>query len=169
MSGTLSPDADEHLVLSLALGPLGNEPEISHAEVTVVGAFFVAQDEDKETLLRTVSRLAPEHFTDDHCRAVFSVCVDLTRAGVPIDVVTVENRLRYAGDEIEVSLDFLASLIDAVPTAANVEWHADIVLDNARRDRLDAIVTASALDLRQGVKPVDEITARLDQQIRTQH
>ena len=54
-----------------------------------------------------------------------------------IDHITLRDELLRRGElEIAGGLEYLAELVDAVPTAANIEFHAKIVKDKAILRRL---------------------------------
>ena len=54
--------------------------------------------------------------------------VELNDAGSPVDLVTLQNRLREKDVPPEVSsLEFVRDLITAVPTSANIKYYANIV------------------------------------------
>jgi replicative DNA helicase len=61
----------------------------------------------------------------------------LTEHRVVIDHITLRDELLRRGElEIAGGLEYLAELVDAVPTAANIEFHAKIVKDKAILRRL---------------------------------
>jgi replicative DNA helicase len=76
-----------------------------------------------------------------------------------VDVITVSEDLKKTGElETAGGLEYLAELVDAVPTAANIEYHARIVRDKALMRRL---IDASSQIIRDvyepGEREVEEI------------
>ncbi len=115
-------------------------PHSLEAEMSVLGAIL----QSNEALLKCLELLQPAHLYRDAHRKIFAAAKELFQSGEPVDLITVTNRLRDSGELEEVgSAAYLTSLVDAVPTAANVTHHARIVLQKSR-DR-DAIKTAEEL------------------------
>jgi replicative DNA helicase len=70
-------------------------------------------------------------------RRLFRAMVALVERRVVIDHITLRDELVRRGElESAGGLDYLAELVDAVPTAANLEFHARIVRDKAILRRL---------------------------------
>ena len=84
-----------------------------------------------------------------------------------IDVITVSEELKKTGElENSGGLDYLASLLDAVPTAANIEYHARIVHDKAILRRLiDAAQTIVRDVYDPGEREVQEILDQAEQRV----
>jgi replicative DNA helicase len=63
---------------------------------------------------------------------IYRAIRDLRANGQPADLVTLTERLAQTGElEITGGASFLASLVDAVPTAANASYHAKIVREKS--------------------------------------
>ena len=63
--------------------------------------------------------------------------VELNDAGSPVDLVTLQNKLREKDVPPEVSsLEFVRDLIAAVPTSANIKYYAAIVSEKSTLRRL---------------------------------
>lgn len=103
--------------------PQGIAPASSEAEVSVLGAMLI--DADARSL--ALSRLEPADFHGEARRRLFRAFSRLERRGqTDVDVTLLADELRASGDlEPAGGLGGLAQLVDAVPTAANVEAHAD--------------------------------------------
>ena len=82
-------------------------------------------------------------------RQVWQACERLHLAGTPIDFLTLRDSLDTAGHLDEVTVMYLASLVDGVPKAMNVAAYAGIV-----RDKADARALVTALQ--QGIRAVSE-------------
>ena len=68
---------------------------------------------------------------------MFESMVELFNEGKPVDLVTLQNRLREKDVPPEVSsLDFVRDIITIVPTSANVKSYAAIVSEKAVLRRL---------------------------------
>ena len=70
-------------------------------------------------------------------RRMFRAILALNERGSVVDVLTLADELSLRG-ELEASggKDYLAQLVDAVPTSANVEYHAKIIREKALVRRL---------------------------------
>jgi len=92
---------------------------------------------DREALEAVLEILQPEDFYDLNHRAAFEVIHDMARREKPVDPLTFLDELARLGKSGRLGgQSFLGSLIDSVPTTANVEYHARIVLDKAVHRRL---------------------------------
>jgi replicative DNA helicase len=99
----------------------------------VLGALLMSSDAANIAL----EKLHPEDFYRPSHQAIFQAVVDLFDANEPIDAVTLSEGLRRSGALERVGgVGFLTALIDAVPTASNVDYYAGIVEEHALRRRL---------------------------------
>ena len=98
-----------------------NSPE---AEQSVVGSMLL----DQEAIILASDRLREEDFYNPRFRVLFSAIVSLYQEGRPADLVTLTDKLRENNVAEEIgSVEFISSLIAAVPTSANIRYYADIV------------------------------------------
>ncbi|MBI3988009.1 MAG: replicative DNA helicase [candidate division NC10 bacterium] len=103
-------------------------PQALEAEVAVLGAIL----QDREALLKALEILKPEHFYREAHRKIYAASIGLFDRGEPVDLVTLSNELTRRKELEEVGgASFLTQLLDVVPTAANVSYHARIVRDKA--------------------------------------
>ena len=111
----------------------------AEAEQAVLGALMLASDEPE--VVHTVRQLlpAPDHFHGGQYRLLYRVFCELIDKGVKLDPLTVRDHLRaqHLLDEVG-GIEAIATLADAVPTAANAEFHAKIVRELADRRRMVA-------------------------------
>ena len=113
-------------------------PHNLEAEMSVLGAIL----QSNEALLKCLELLQPAHFYRDAHRKIFAAAKELFLRSEPVDLITVTNDLRRRGDLEEVgSAAFLTSLVEAVPTAANVTYHARIIRDKALLRQLIDVAT----------------------------
>ena len=92
-------------------------------------------------------------------RRLFRGMSRLFQRGEVLDPITVSEELKKAGElEGAGGLDYLASLLDAVPTAANIEYHARIVHEKALLRRLIDAAQTIVRDVHDpGEREVQEI------------
>ena len=93
-------------------------------------------------LIAVAEFLTPADFYDDRLRDVYQACLDLYQERVPIDVLTVAERLKKRKQLKELGgASFVTELTNKVPTAAHVEHYGRIVKDTATKRSL---MTAAA-------------------------
>jgi len=84
-------------------------------------------------------------------RLLYRAMTALTERGDVIDPVTLREELGKRGDlDRAGGMEYLGSLIDVVPTAANIEYHARIVRDKALLRRLIEAATSIAQEAYEG-------------------
>lgn len=110
------------------------EPPYSpEAEESVLGGMLI----DGNAVTRAVEMLNDSMFYREAHRRIFRAMTRLFERGGVVDVITVSEDLKKSGDlESAGGLDYLSRLLDTVPTAANIEHHARIVLGKAVLRRL---------------------------------
>jgi replicative DNA helicase len=103
-------------------------PHNLDAERSVLGAVLL----DNEAFNTAIAIITPEAFFRDAHRRIFERMVQLTERRSAIDFVTLREELGKAGELEEVGgAGYLASLVDGVPRATNVEYYARIVREKA--------------------------------------
>ncbi len=91
-------------------------------------------------------------------RRIYRAMLALSERGDVIDPLTLSEELGRRG-ELQQSggKDYVAFLVDAVPTAANVEYHARIVREKALRRRLIEVSTAIVSEAFESSAPAGEL------------
>lgn len=83
---------------------------------------------ERDALLKVLEILRAEDFYYDTHRIVFESITELFEEDKACDLVTLAEKLRQKGKlEAVGGMDYLAQLVNVVPTAANVEYYAHIV------------------------------------------
>lgn len=110
-------------------------PHNIEAEQAVLGALLL----NWGAMSEVVSNLKPDRFYSLQNRTIYEAMLKLFSKNTTGDTIslinelTVENKLENAGGAA-----YIASLTDTVPSAANIDYYADIVLDRAgRRDLIN--------------------------------
>jgi replicative DNA helicase len=103
-------------------------PQNIEAEQSVLGGILI----ENEAINRVTEILVPDDFYRDAHRRIFNALMNLTERDEPADLITLTNELRKI-DQLDSigGASYLASLIDLVPTAANIEYYAKIVKEKA--------------------------------------
>ena len=108
-------------------------PNSLEAEQSVIGSMIM----DKDAIVTVMEMLSQEDFYHQQYGLLFQAMVELYNAGQPVDLVTLQNKLRSMNVPSEVSsLEFIRDLLTAIPTSANVKYYAQIVKDKAVLRRL---------------------------------
>ncbi len=131
-------------------------PQNLEAEQGVLGSMLL----DRDAIARVVEAVRAEDFYRDAHRVIFAAMVDLFERGEPVDLITVTNRLASMGKIEDVGgATYLASLPNVVPTAANVDYYAGIVLE---KSMLRALINAGTHIAALGYEAADDIAALID-------
>ena len=137
--------------------PTRQAPWSPQAEQAVIGAMLF----DADAVLKAVELLDEGAFYKDAHRRLFRAMVRLAQRGDVVDPLTLRDDLERNGDlDAAGGTDYIAELIDVVPTAANVEYHCRIVRDKALLRRLIDVGTGIVQRAYEGR---DEVGAALDQ------
>ncbi len=107
-------------------------PHNEEAEQSVLGAILI----DKEAISVVSGILRPEHFYSDLHALIYIAMLDIHEERKPIDVLTVSAQIKKHDKNKTVRSSYLNELVNAVPTAANVEEYSHLVKDLATKRAL---------------------------------
>jgi replicative DNA helicase len=108
-------------------------PHSIEAEQSVVGSMIM----DREAILVASEIITSEDFYQHQYGVLFESMVELFTEDKPVDIVTLQNRLKEKDVPPEISsMEFVGDLLRAVPTSANVKYYANIVNEKAMLRRL---------------------------------
>ena len=103
------------------------------AEQAVVGDMLMDQD----AITKASEIVSGADFYNKAYGIVFDAMVELYNQRTPVDLVTLQSKLKEKNVPPEVSgLEFARDLLDAVPTSVNVESYAKIVADKSTMRKL---------------------------------
>ncbi|HEY7461055.1 MAG TPA: replicative DNA helicase [Gemmatimonadota bacterium] len=138
-------------------------PQSAEAEAAVLGAMLL----DAAAIGRALETgLREEDFYHDHHRTLFRSVLRLYDARQAVDPVTLRDDLRrHAELDRAGGEEYLAELVSAVPTTANVEYHARIVLEYAIKRRLIAVGTEIVGDVYERADEPDSLLDRAEKRI----
>lgn len=129
-------------------------PWSNEAEQAVLGAMLLDQDAG----LRAAELLDDTMFYREAHRLLFRAMLALTERGDVTDPVTLRDELARRGDlDRAGGMEYVAALIDVVPTAANVDYHAKIVRDKAVLRRLVEAATGIIQEVYDGRGTAGEV------------
>jgi replicative DNA helicase len=108
-------------------------PHNLEAERSVLGAVLLRND----VINHAVEIVKPHDFFREAHRVIFDKMIALSEHGRAIDLVTLNEELARGGQLEEVGGPaYIASLVDGVPRATNVEYYAGIVKEKSTRRSL---------------------------------
>lgn len=103
-------------------------PQNISAEQSVLSALLL----DKSAINSVIGKLKPEDFYRPSHRIIYQAMLNLHARNTPADLVTVIEELKQIGMLEEVGgINFITMLPNIEPTAANLKYHAKIVIDKA--------------------------------------
>ncbi len=110
-------------------------PQAVDVEMAVLGAMLL----EKESIARALDLIDEDVFYKEAHRLIFQSMITLFDRSEPVDLVTLTEELRRRGvlEKIGGSY-YLTELTNKVASAANVEYHAKIVLEKALMRQLIA-------------------------------
>lgn len=129
-------------------------PHSTEAEQSVVGAMIL----DRDAVTVATEMLSAEDFYQKQYSILFEAMTELYSEGKPIDLITLQNRLKEKDVPPEISsLEFVRDMITTVPTSANVKYYAEIVSEKALLRRLIKVNEDIAAACYAGKERVEDI------------
>ncbi len=103
-------------------------PQSKEAEQSVLGSMII----DKEAIYTAAELLVEQDFYSTAHQKIFSGIISLSEKGEPVDLVTLSEEMQRSHCLEEIGgRAYLVTLANAVPTAANVQYHSQIVREKA--------------------------------------
>ncbi len=132
-------------------------PQNLDAEQGVLGSMLL----DRDAIARVVELIRAEDFYRDAHRRIFEAMTDLFERGEPVDLITVTDRLRDKDQLEDVGgAAYVTSLLNSVPTAANVEYYSRIVL---QKSMLRQLISAGTQIAQMGFEANQDVELLVDQ------
>ncbi|MBP5197610.1 MAG: replicative DNA helicase [Lachnospiraceae bacterium] len=108
-------------------------PHSLEAEGAVIGSMLM----DRDAISAAGELVTGEDFYNKQYGVVFEAMQELNDEGQPVDMVTLQNRLKEKDVPPEVSgLEFMKDIIQSLPTSAHVRYYASIVAEKATLRKL---------------------------------
>ncbi|MGH7626614.1 MAG: replicative DNA helicase [Gemmatimonadaceae bacterium] len=129
-------------------------PYSEEAEAAVLGAMLMDQD----AVLRAAEHVDDTMFYREGNRRIFRAMVGITERGDVVDALTLAEELSRRSElEAAGGKEHIAELMYAVPTSANVEYHARIVKEKALQRRLIETCTTLITEAFAGTSTAAEL------------
>ena len=137
-------------------------PHSLEAEQSVIDSMLM----DREAIITASEIVTADDFYQHQYGVMYESMVELFNEGKPVDLVTLQNRLKEKDVPPEVSsLEFVRDIITTVPTSANVKYYATIVKEKAVLRRLIRVNEEIANDCYLGRDPLETILADTEKKI----
>ena len=137
-------------------------PHSIEAEQSVIGSMLM----DREAVIAASEIIVGSDFYQHQYGVMFDAMVELFNEGKPVDLVTLQDRLKEKDVPPEVSsLDFVRDIVTMVPTSANVRSYAQIVHEKAVLRKLIRTTEEIANTCYAGKEPLEDILADTEKQI----
>ena len=108
-------------------------PHSLEAEQAVIGSMIM----DREAIVVASEIVMGEDFYNRQYGILFETMVELNDKGYPVDLVTLQDKLKEKDVPPEVSsLEFVRDLLGMVTTSANIKYYANIVAEKSTLRRL---------------------------------
>lgn len=138
------------------------QPNDTIAEQAVLGSMLV----DTEAVITAVETLKPEDFYREDNREIYAAMLEIYSLGKHIDMITLMEQLRLRGSLERVGdSQYIATLIDNVPTTSNIESYVKIVEE---KSVLRKLIKAANDILKLGyaqTEAVDSIIEQAEKQV----
>ncbi len=137
-------------------------PYSEDAEQAVIGAMLMDQD----AILRAIEYVDDTMFYSERHRRIFRAMVTISERGEVADPLTISEELSRRGElDAAGGKEYLGFLVDAVPTSANIEYHAKIVREKALMRRLIETSTAIVSEAFEGKLTASELLDEAESKI----
>lgn len=108
-------------------------PHNKEAEQSILGSMLI----DRECVTNAFEKLSENDFYIEANKKIFSAMTSLFNRNVAIDLVTVSEELNSVSSlEAVGGLEYLSYLASTLPTTANFDQHAEIILEKSLRRKL---------------------------------
>lgn len=131
-------------------------PHSIEAERSVIGSMLM----DREAVIAASEILVPDDFYQRQYGVMFEAVVELFNEGKPIDLVTLQDRLREKDVPPEVSsIENFKEILDIVPVSVNIKSYAGIVREKSILRRLIRVNEEIANTCYAGKEKLEDILA----------
>ncbi|RQW85839.1 MAG: replicative DNA helicase [Geobacter sp.] len=129
-------------------------PQSIEAEMSILGGILL----DNEAINRVLDILVPEDFYRESHRKIMRAMIELNEHREPCDLITLTTILKKRGEIEEVGgAPYLTTLVDYVPTAANIAYYSKIVKEKAISRNLITAATEIVTDGFDDQADIDEL------------
>ncbi len=132
-------------------------PQALEVEGQVIGAMLL----EREAIAKVIEILDEDAFHADYHSRIFQAILTMFDRSEPVDIVTLSEELRRRGDLERIGGEaYLVDLTAKVTSAANVEFHARIVLE---KSLLRSLISAGTAIAGRAYNPAEDAFDLLDE------
>ena len=132
-------------------------PHSAEAEQSVIGSMLM----DREAIMIAAEIITGEDFYQRQYGIVFEAMAELFNEEQPVDLVTLQNRLRAKDVPEEISgMEFVRELLNATYTSSNVKYYANIVAEKSTLRKLIRVNEEISNLCYGGTEPLEEVWSR---------
>ena len=103
------------------------------AEAAVIGSVII----DPDCLNKVAAILGPDSFAFPENQIIYQTILDLRETDKAIDGLLLRNALEESGQLEKIGgVDYIAKILDSVPSSANAEYYSKIVVEKLKRRKL---------------------------------
>lgn len=145
------------------LGQLGKlPPQATDLEEAVLGALML----EKDALTNVIDILKPESFYKESHKEIYTAIYDLFQSTEPIDILTVTSQLRKTGKiEMVGGPYYITQLTNRVSSAANIEYHARIIVEQSIKRELIRIASEIQKEAYEDTTDVFQLLDKMEQSL----
>ena len=137
-------------------------PHSVEAEQSVIGAMLM----DREAIVVASEIISGEDFYQHQYGIIFEAILELYNEGKPVDLITLQDRLREKDVPPEISsLEFVRDLLNSALTSANVKSYAQIVQEKSVLRKLIKVNEEIANDCYVGKEKLEDILEATEKKI----
>ena len=137
-------------------------PHSAEAEQSVIGSMLM----DREAIMIAAEIITGEDFYQRQYGIVFEAMAELFNEEQPVDLVTLQNRLRAKDVPEEISgMEFVRELLNATYTSSNVKYYANIVAEKSTLRKLIRVNEEINNLCYGGTEPLEEVLEQTEKRI----
>lgn len=137
-------------------------PQNIEAEQSVLGAILL----DNNALNKALEILNPDDFYKEAHKRIFNTILDLNERNETIDLITLTDYLKGRNELEQIGgASYLTSLVNSVPTAANVRQHSRIIHEKALLRNLIQVATEIVTQGYEGSGRVEDLLDQAESSI----
>ena len=137
-------------------------PHSIEAEQSVIGSMMM----DRDAIMTAGEIISGSDFYQTVYGVLFDAMTELFNEGRPVDLVTLQERLKEKNVPPEISsMEYIRELLEAVPTSANVKYYAEIVQEKSVLRRLIKMNEEIADSCYLGQEPMETLLEGAEKKI----
>ncbi len=137
-------------------------PHSPEAEQSVIGSMLM----DREAIMIASEIITGEDFYQRQYGVVFEAMTELFNEEQPVDLVTLQNRLRAKGVPEEISgMEFVRDLLNDTYTSSNVKYYANIVAEKSTLRKLIRVNDEINNLCYGGTEPLEEVLEQTEKRV----